>query len=70
MSGRDLVDEGIAAGALEWCGTELPDEPELSAEDLCAHDWAFTGAAYGGDDESYHGEGRVYCQRCGADGDA
>lgn len=34
------------------------------------HEWYFTGAAYGGDDESYHGEGRVYCTHCGADGDA
>jgi hypothetical protein len=34
------------------------------------HEWQYTGTAYGGDDESYHGEGRVYCAHCGADGDA
>lgn len=32
--------------------------------------WAYTGTAYGGDDERYHGEGRCYCVFCGADGDA
>lgn len=34
------------------------------------HHWVFTGAAHGGDDESFHGEGRCYCSNCGADGDA
>jgi len=34
------------------------------------HEWVFSGAAYGGDDDSYHGEGRCYCVHCGADGDA
>lgn len=33
------------------------------------HEWAYTGTAYGGDDESYYGEGRCYCIWCGADGD-
>lgn len=37
---------------------------------FCEHDWSYTGTAYGGDDESYHGEGRCYCAHCGADGDA
>lgn len=37
---------------------------------LCGHRWAYTGTAYGGDDESYHGEGRCYCLNCGMDGDA
>jgi hypothetical protein len=40
------------------------------AEENCTHDWVFTGTAYGGDDESYRGEGRCYCPLCGADGDA
>lgn len=31
--------------------------------------WVCSGTAYGGDDESYHGEGRCYCMFCGADGD-
>lgn len=34
------------------------------------HKWVYTGTAYGGDDTSYHGEGRAYCEHCGADGDA
>jgi hypothetical protein len=36
----------------------------------CGGLWVCTGAAYGGDDESYHGEGRLYCDTCGGDGDA
>ena len=44
---------------------------ESFAEFTCpGHQWAYTGSAYGGDDESYFGEGRCYCQNCGADGDA
>ena len=40
-------------------------------EFLCpGHEWAYTGTQYGGDDESYHGEGRAYCVHCGKDGDA
>jgi hypothetical protein len=34
------------------------------------HRWSYSGTAYGGDDESYHGEGRCLCSHCGADGDA
>lgn len=34
------------------------------------HRWTYTGTAYGGDDERWHGEGRCYCCYCGADGDA
>lgn len=33
------------------------------------HKFICTGTAYGGDDESYGGEGRCYCVHCGADGD-
>jgi hypothetical protein len=32
--------------------------------------WVYTGTQYGGDDERWHGEGRCYCELCGADGDA
>jgi hypothetical protein len=46
------------------------DEDEQDPQDSCAHDWNHTGTAYGGDDESYRGEGRVICRKCGADGDA
>lgn len=41
------------------------------AEYQCpGHVWAYSGTAYGGDDDRYHGEGRCYCELCGADGDA
>lgn len=43
---------------------------ELEEEDRCAHEWVYTGTAYGGDDERWMGEGRCYCIKCGADGDA
>lgn len=34
------------------------------------HEWTYTGTAYGGDDDSYMGEGRCFCANCGMDGDA
>jgi hypothetical protein len=50
------------------------DEALTLEQYLCSvttgHRWAYTGTAYGGDDERYHGEGRCYCSHCGADGDA
>jgi hypothetical protein len=53
---------------------EAPDDREdwdPGQRRRCArHVWVFTGSAYGGDDESFHGEGRTYCENCGADGDA
>ncbi|MPS27582.1 MAG: hypothetical protein E2576_11115 [Alcaligenaceae bacterium] len=53
----------------------IRDDQGLSPEQFaCAtergHSWAFTGTAYGGDDERYLSEGRCYCVYCGADGDA
>ena len=54
----------------------LRDDEGLTFEQfVCAHtgkghQWACSGSAYGGDDDSYHGEGRSYCCHCGADGDA
>lgn len=44
----------------------------VSFKEFCcpAHKWVFTGSGYGGEDDSYHGEGRCYCSLCGADGDA
>lgn len=36
----------------------------------CSHEFVYTGTAYGGDDDSYMGEGRCYCAKCGLDGDA
>jgi hypothetical protein len=47
-----------------------PLAPYDGDDEHCAHEWAYSGTAYGGDDESYHGEGRCYCVYCGADGDA
>jgi hypothetical protein len=55
---------------------ENPNEPyqDRDGEFICSnpegHEFECTGTAYGGDDESYHGEGRCYCIYCGADGDA
>ncbi len=48
------------------CGFD-DDDPNTTE---CAHEFVCTGTTYGGDDESYHGEGRCYCIHCGADGDA
>ena len=44
-------------------------DPADDSEESCPHSWSFTGTAYGGDDPRYHGEGRVVCRLCGADGD-
>jgi hypothetical protein len=44
------------------------DEPKCTNPN--GHSFVCSGVAYGGDDESYHGEGRCYCEWCGADGDA
>jgi hypothetical protein len=46
------------------------DEPGDRCTNSKGHEFVCTGTAYGGDDESYHGEGRCYCIWCGADGDA
>ncbi|HHV7525119.1 TPA: hypothetical protein ACUNF5_006670 [Burkholderia orbicola] len=45
-----------------------PEQFECSTER--GHEWSYSGSAYGGDDDSYFGEGRCYCCHCGADGDA
>lgn len=52
----------------QFCEPERPEDDEPGSD--CAHEWAYTGTAYGGDDHSYFGEGRCYCIHCGADGDA
>lgn len=50
---------------------EFDDENDGDAcSDPGGHSWVYSGTAYGGDDESYFGEGRCYCEFCGADGDA
>jgi len=45
------------------------DDGELHCTNKGGHSYVLTGTAYGGDDESYFGEGRCYCEFCGADGD-
>ena len=50
---------------------DLPDdEPDDRCTHPNGHEWSFTGTAYGGDDDRWHGEGRCFCAHCGADGDA
>jgi hypothetical protein len=46
------------------------DGPDDGCTSPTGHRWVYTGTAYGGDDERWHGEGRCYCEHCGADGDA
>jgi hypothetical protein len=53
----------------------IDEAPPLSldqfrCETTRGHQWSHTGTAYGGDDASFHGEGRAYCFFCNADGDA
>ena len=45
-------------------------EPGGSCTNPGGHSWVCTGTAYGGDDERWCGEGRMYCEFCGTDGDA
>lgn len=56
------------------CGAALLEADDDGSDRPCTdpggHVWAYTGTAYGGDDERYMGEGRAYCEHCGADGDA
>lgn len=51
-------------------GLPEQDEPDDRCSNPGGHEWTYTGTQYGGDDESFHGEGRCYCTHCGADGDA
>lgn len=70
----DLYDPEDAADELACmreAASERPmDDDETDPTEDCAHDWNYTGTQYGGDDERFHGEGRVICRKCGADGDA
>jgi hypothetical protein len=52
----------------QYCEGNIIDFDE--EEEECEHEWTYTGTEYGGDDTSYHGEGRCYCIHCFADGDA
>jgi hypothetical protein len=51
------------------------DDIGLDEEPCCSHQhldgtpaWILIGTAYGGDDPRWLGEGRVYCEVCGAEG--
>lgn len=58
-------------GALFATLDMIEDAASIGSDNpFCEHDWSYTGTAYGGEDESYHGEGRSHCRLCGADGDA
>lgn len=48
---------------------ELDEDGEPVCTNPGGHVFVCSGTAYGGDDDSYHGEGRCYCIYCGADGD-
>ncbi len=50
-------------------GCEGDDDPDACTSPR-GHRWVYSGTAYGGDDERWSGEGRCYCEWCGADGDA
>lgn len=70
---RDLTGDGLVlamAHEIEALRAQVSEDPIDPDKDNCNHDWVHTGAAYGGDDESFRGYGRVYCAHCGADGDA
>lgn len=62
-----MVDQIGYDRVAEMLNDMAPDEEPGSS---CAHEWTCTGSAYGGDDDRWHGEGRMYCSLCGADGDA
>jgi hypothetical protein len=66
MLSVDAVTEHLREGA--WEGE--PADPDDGCSNPGGHKWAYTGTQYGGDDERWQGEGRCYCQHCGADGDA
>lgn len=71
---RDLRTQYPGARALTIARYIREDQglsfPQFACGTEGGHARHITGAAYGGDDDSYHGEGRAYCCLCGADGDA
>ena len=62
--------DGYSSPSLD---TSFHDHEMDVDDDACTdpkgHRWVYTGTAYGGDDERWHGEGRCYCEHCGLDGD-
>jgi hypothetical protein len=67
VQGDEPIDEAFHE---RECRGGIDEQDPPDPQDSCEHDWNHTGTAYGGDDESYRGEGRVICRKCGADGDA
>lgn len=77
---QEAQEAGLDEAAVRWFRLDgenlwLRDDPEADGPaDRCTHPfghkWVCSGTAYDGDDESYFGEGRCYCEHCGADGDA
>jgi hypothetical protein len=59
-----------APSAVDHDDDMFDDEPDDGCTNPGGHEFVCSGTQYGGDDESYHGEGRCYCVHCGADGDA
>lgn len=63
-----------AEKALQALGRLAPSDDDDGYPPRCSsrhgHSWVCSGSAYGGDDDRWHGEGRMYCEHCGADGDA
>jgi len=59
----DETGDEEAAGAFDDDFSDLPEEACPGSEDGC-HSFVENG------DEQHHGEGRTYCEWCGADGDA
>ena len=64
----------VAREALAIAQDTPTDDPEGAPDiagrtagpaESCRHEWIYTGMAYGGDDPSYHGEGRCICRLCG-----
>jgi hypothetical protein len=71
----EAIDACWRASELDWSDTNYAATGAAlrilhKEAETCAHDWVYSGTAYGGDDPRYSGEGRCYCAKCGADGDA
>jgi hypothetical protein len=70
---REMVENLVREIGYDRVASYLNDiaaDDDCGGDAYCDHDWACTGSAYGGDDDRWHGEGRMYCAKCGADGDA
>jgi hypothetical protein len=71
---RVVRDQGVPASAAYSATKDSLENGVRLEEAVCSftggHSWHYSGTAYGGDDERYHGEGTVRCSYCGADGDA